>query len=136
MVRARTSNASFVDRVLDGETRLDAFGDEVRAWQAGDQKRPLHTALGLDASELVLVAGSPDALRYIVHARRFERRDPLSLDTQSRVDAYSMRLAASATDPYLMAELEGHRDAIEAAIRRAASGDVDDAPAGLVPSHA
>jgi hypothetical protein len=135
MSRPRNPTASFVERVLDGDTRLDLFPDEVRAWQSGDQKRPLHAALGLDASELVLVAGSPDALRYIVNARRFERPDPTGLDTQHRVDAFSMQLAATATDPYLMAEVEGCRDAIEhavVALRDQHDGDA----AGRVPSHA
>jgi hypothetical protein len=135
MSRPRTSSASFVDRVLDGEIRIDAFGDEIRAWQAGDQKRPLHVALGLDATELVLVAGSPDALRYILNARRFERADPQGLDTQQRVDAYSMQLAASATDPYLMAEVEGCREAIEAAVR-GARDSADDSTTGRAPVHA
>ena len=130
MSRPRPTSASFVERVLDGDTRLDAFGDEVRAWQAGDQKRPLHTALGLDAAELVLVAGSPDALRYILHARRFEHAAPLGLDSQLRVEAYSMRLAADATDPYLMAEVEGCRDAVE----RAVLGDRD--TPGRIATHA
>ncbi|MBC7461349.1 MAG: hypothetical protein H7287_08300 [Thermoleophilia bacterium] len=134
MSRPRTSSASFVDRVLDGDTRLDAFGDEVRAWQAGDQKRPLHTTLGLDAAELVLVARSPDALRYILHARRFGRTGPLNLDSQPRVDAYSMRLAADATDPYLMAEVEGCRDVVERTVSGARDGDAD-AP-GRIATHA
>lgn len=102
--------------MLDGETRIDQFADEIRTWQSGDGKRPLHTALGLDADELVLVAASPDALRYILHSRRFDRAAPRALDTQQRVDGYSMQLAASATDPYLMAEVEGCRDAIERTI--------------------
>lgn len=134
MSRPRTSTASFVDRVLDGDIRLDAFGDEVRAWQAGDQKRPLHVALGLDAAELVLVAGSPDALRYILHARRFDRPGPLALDSQARVEAYSMRLAADATDPYLMAEVEGCRDDVERAVRGRSATDGD--PTGRIATHA
>jgi hypothetical protein len=123
MSKHRPDKSTFAERVLDGESRIDQFADEVRAWQAGDQKRPLHAALGLDATELTLVARSPDALRYVLHARRFGRPTPTQLESQGRVDAFSMQLAASATDPYLMAEVEGCRDAIERTLATAASGD-------------
>lgn len=122
MSKHRPDKSTFTERVLDGETRIDLFADEVRAWQAGDQKRPLHAALGLDAVELTLVARSPDALRYVLHARRFGLPVPTTLESQARVDAYSMRLAATATDPYLMAEVEGRRDTIEQTLAAAASG--------------
>lgn len=106
---ARPQRKSFVDRVFDGDARIDQFAAEVRAWQAGDQKRPLHEALGLDADELLLVARSPDALRYLLHARRFCLPRPGSLLTQSSVDGHAMRLAADVTDLHLLAELEDWR---------------------------
>ena len=130
MSKHRPDKSTFAERVLDGETRIDLFADEVRAWQAGDQKRPLHAALGLDAAELTLVARSPDALRYVLHARRFGLATPTLLETQARVDAYSMQLAAAATDPYLMAEVEGCRDSIE---RQLAA---ETTPAQRAASHA
>lgn len=105
--RSRARAKSFVERVLDGDARIDGFAAEVRAWQAGDKKQPLHEALGLDADELMLVAGSPDALRYILHTRRFDLPKVTSgLDTQARVDAYAMQLASATTDLYLLAEIE------------------------------
>lgn len=113
--RSRKSTKSFVDRVLDGDTRIDAFAAEVRAWQAGDQKQPLHDALGLDADELLLVARSPDALRYLLHARRFASHVPdAALDSQARVDAYAMQLASASTDLYLLAEIEEWRSRVQA----------------------
>ncbi len=110
--RSKKVPKSFVARVLDGDTRLDGFAAEVRAWQSGEQKQPLHEALGLDANELLLVAKSPDALRYLVYSRRFDVRSGASaaqLDTQPRVDAHAMQLAAQHTDIYLLAEIEEWR---------------------------
>jgi hypothetical protein len=111
--RSKKTVKSFVARVLDGDTRLDGFAAEVRAWQAGEQKQPLHEALGLDADELLLVAKSPDSLRYLMYDRRFERapsgRPAPQLDTQARVDAHAMQLAAVHTDLFLLAEIEEWR---------------------------
>lgn len=105
--RSKKATKNFVERVLDGDARIDGFAAEVRAWQAGEQKQPLHDALGLDADELLLVARSPDALRYLLHARRFGSHVPdTALDSQARVDAYAMQLASASTDLYLLAEIE------------------------------
>lgn len=121
---------SFVVRVLDGEARLDSFPAEVRAWQAGDQKRPLHEALGLDAEELLLVAKSPDALRYLLNSRRFGGTRPSvgMLDTQARVNAYAMQLASEHVDLHVLAEVEEWKANL---LRQSGSG-VDDRE----PSHA
>lgn len=108
--RSKKVTKSFVARVLDGDARLDGFAAEVRAWQAGEQKQPLHEALGLDADELLLVAKSPDALRYLLYDRRFEQSTSaggsVQLDTQPRVEAHAMQLAAAHIDLYLLAEIE------------------------------
>lgn len=106
-VTGRQRKASFVERVLDGETRIEAFPSAVREWQEGKQKQPLHTALGLDADELMLVASSPDALRYVLYSRRFGGKvNTAALNTQARVSSHAMQLASEAMDPYVLADVE------------------------------
>ena len=98
---------TFVDRVLDGHARIDQFEGEVNAWLAGARRRPLHELLGLDAEELELVATTPDALRYVLHARRFQGRvTPDELRGQERVRAHATRLASEVVDPFELADLE------------------------------
>jgi hypothetical protein len=119
-------NSTFVERVLDGHARVDELEAEVQSWAAGPRRRPLHEVLGLDADELELVALTPDALRYVLHARRFGRtvsRDELS--GQARVRDHSMRLAADVVDPFDLAEIETWRSQVDA-------HDVD----SREPSHA
>lgn len=105
---------SFVDRVLDGHARIDQLEAEVEAWAAGPRRRPLHEVLGLDADELELVARTPDALRYVLHARRFGR--PLALEDvqgQRRVNDHATRLAADVVDPFDLAEVETWRSQVD-----------------------
>lgn len=92
--------------MLDGATRIDTLGADIRAWQDGDQTQPLHRALGLDADSLMQVARTPDALRYILYARRFGLVPPALLDSQARVVAHATQLAAATTDPFLLAQIE------------------------------
>ena len=118
---------SFVDRVLDGHARIDQLETEVEAWAAGPRRRPLDQVLGLDASELELVAATPDALRYVLHARRFGR--PLALEDvagQARVRDHATRLASDIVDPFDLAEIETWRGQVDAI---AAAG-------GREPTHA
>lgn len=106
---------SFVDRVLDGHARIDQLEAEVHAWAAGPRRRPLHDVLGLDAAELELVASTPDALRYVLHARRFGL--PLvreELVGQRRVRDHATRLAAAVVDPFDLAEIETWRSQVDA----------------------
>lgn len=118
-MKDRRSN--FIERVLDGNARLDQLESEVEAWVAGDRSRPLHEVLGLDAAELDLVAATPDALRYVVHARRFGI--DVSVDElrgQRRVRDLATRLASTTVDPYDLADIEtwrSHIDSIAAAER-------------------
>lgn len=98
---------TFVERVLDGHARIDELDREVAAWLDGPRRRPLHEVLGLDADELDLVAATPDALRYLLHARRFDL--PLALDAlrgQARVHAHAVRLASGVIDPFDLADIE------------------------------
>jgi hypothetical protein len=107
--------STFVERVLDGHARIDELEAEVEAWAAGARRRPLHEVLGLGADELELVAMTPDALRYVLHARRFGR--PISreeLAGQGRVRDHSMRLAADVVDPFDLAEIETWRSQVDA----------------------
>ncbi|MCZ4496496.1 MAG: hypothetical protein JWM25_1079 [Thermoleophilia bacterium] len=106
MNRPTQRKGSFIERVLDGVTRLDQLETEVAAWGAGAQAQPLHEALGLDAAELLLVARSPDALRYVLHARRFGLALSAPLDSQDRVRAYATMLAAEAIDPQELAAID------------------------------
>jgi len=103
----RDKRGTFIDRLLDGHARIDQLEAEVNAWVAGARSRPLHEVLGLDARELDLVASTPDALRYIVHARRFDR--PVSLDElagQGRIRSHATQLAAAVVDPFDLAEID------------------------------
>ena len=114
----RDRRGTFIDRVLDGHARIDQLDGEVQAWLAGPRSKPLHEVLGLDAQELELVAGTPDALRYVVHARRFGRTVTLDdLAGQRRVRAHAMRAASSVVDPFELAEIEGWVAHVDAAAR-------------------
>lgn len=104
--------------MLDGHARIDHFDDEVQAWLDGPRRRPLDEVLGLDAAQLELVAGTPDALRYILHARRFGR--PVAAEElagQARVRAHATRLASDVVDPFDLADIEGWMREVDAAAR-------------------
>lgn len=110
--------SSFVDRVLDGHARIDQFDAEVQAWLGGARSRPLHEVLGLDAAELELVAGTPDALRYVLHARRFGLAlAPEELAGQTRVRAHATRLASEVVDPFDLADVEHWTLEVDALVR-------------------
>ncbi len=133
MSTMRERRGTFVDRVLDGHARIDQLEREVTAWLAGPRSKPLHDVLGLDAGELDLVATTPDALRYIVHARRFGR--PVSLDDlkgQARVRGHSTLIASSVVDPFDLAEIESWGAHVDAAARAQRHGHDRE----LEPSHA
>ena len=118
----RERRGTFVDRVLDGHARIDQLEGEVSAWLAGARAKPLHEVLGLDAAELELVAATPDALRYVLHARRFDR--PVAnedLAGQSRGRAHATRLASAVVDPYDLAEIETWSSQVDDVARRAAT---------------
>lgn len=105
---------TFVDRVLDGHARIDQLEAEVEAWAAGPRRRPLHEVLGLDAAELELVATTPDALRYLLHARRFGRQlDREDVAGQRRLNDHATRLAADVVDPFDLAEVETWRSQVD-----------------------
>lgn len=117
---------SFVDRVLDGHARIDQFDDEVQAWLDGPRRRPLDEVLGLDAAELELVAGTPEALRYVLHARRFGRAiAPDELTGQARVRAHATRLASDVVDPFDLADIEGWMREVDATARGRAAGTAE-----------
>lgn len=131
---------SFVERVLDGHARIDQLEAEVEAWAAGPQRRPLHEVLGLGPAELELVASTPDALRYVLHARRFGRElHPDELMGQRRVHDYSIRLAATVVDPFDLAELDAWRTRLASQRDAAATAAAAAPPAAArtqEPSHA
>ncbi len=112
---------SFVERVLDGHARIDEFEAQVAAWLDGPRTKPLHEVLGLSADELDLVASTPDALRYVLNARRFDRSVALDeLRGQPRVRALASRLASRVVDPHDAADVEAwipHVDAAASASR-------------------
>ena len=109
---------TFVDRVLDGHARIDQLEREVTAWLEGARAKPLHEVLGLDSGELDLVATTPDALRYVLHARRFGRTvTPDDLAGQARVRSHSTLLAAGVIDPFDLAEIETWGAHVDAAAR-------------------
>ena len=121
---------TFVDRVLDGHARIDQLEAEVAAWAAGPRRRPLHEVLGLDASELELVATTPDALRYVLHARRFGRPiAPEDLAGQRRVRDHATLLASAVVDPFDLADIEAWQSQVDALATAARERDAE-------PSHA
>lgn len=121
---------TFVDRVLDGHARIDQLDSQVQAWLDGPRRRPLHEVLGLDADELELVAATPDALRYVLFARRFDRTvTPGELRGQGRVRAHATRLASEVVDPHDLADIESWTSHVDAAARAASA-------ASREPSHA
>ncbi len=125
----RERKGTFVDRVLDGHARIDQLEGEVTAWLAGARARPLHEVLGLDARELELVASTPDAVRYVLHARRFHRQLELDdLAGQSRVRSHATLLASEVVDPFDLAEIETWSTHVDTVSRRVERG--------LEPSHA
>jgi hypothetical protein len=129
----RERRGTFVDRVLDGHARIDQLEGEVSAWLAGPRSKPLHEVLGLDARELDLVATTPDALRYVLHARRSGRSvAPEELAGQARVRGHATLLASEVVDPFDLAEVDAWGAHVDAAARaeRAARGRT------LEPSHA
>jgi hypothetical protein len=107
---------SFVERALDGHTRIDQLDAEVSAWLQGPRGRPLHELLGLDADELELIAATPDALRYVLHARRFGRDVPLEdLRGQARIRSHAILQASSVVDPHDLADIESWLPHVDAA---------------------
>ena len=79
----------------------------MNAWLEGDRRRPLHTVLGLDAAELELVAARPDALRYLLFARRFGfELDLRDLQSQQRIRAFATKLASDHIDPHDLAAID------------------------------
>lgn len=105
-----------MERVLDGVARADDLEETVSAWAGGPRRRPLHVELGMTADDLDLIASTPDALRYLLHARRFNIDvAPNQLAGQARVRAYAARLAADVVDPHELAALDAwlpHVDAV------------------------
>ncbi|MEO6867546.1 MAG: hypothetical protein ABI200_05950 [Gaiellales bacterium] len=98
---------TFVEHVLDGLARADQLEAEVVAWAGGTRRRELHEVLGLDADELELVASVPDALRYILHARRFgEQLELDDLRGQARIRAHATQIASAVVDPFDLADIE------------------------------
>lgn len=89
----RTSTV--LDRVLDGHLRLDQ----------------------LPPAEL---EDSPDALRYVLHARRFGGDVPAdALRDQQRIRTWSTLLASRVVDPFDLAALEAWQETIDrAALQR------------------
>ena len=121
--------STFIERVLDGHARIDLIDSEVAAWLEGPRKQPLHIVLGLDADELDLVANTPDSLRYLLHARRFDRSVRLQdLRNQASIRRHASRLASVVVDPFDAARIEGWLHHVDSADSRA--------HAELEPSHA
>jgi hypothetical protein len=132
----RERRGTFVDRVLDGHARIDQLEGEVSTWLAGARAKPLHEVLGLDAAELDLVAATPDALRYVLHARRFGRAVAgEDLAGQSRVRAHATRLASTVVDPFDLAEIETWATQVDD-VARSAAGERASRDREREPSHA
>ena len=125
-------HGTFIERILDGHARIDQLEDEIAVWAAGPRRERLDQALGLNASELELIARAPDALRYIVQARRFGLRLELTtIASQKRIRAYAAQLAALHMDPFAVAELEHWQTDIDELARIACARAQD-----REPSHA
>ncbi len=78
------------------------------------------------------MASTPDALRYVLHARRFGRELPRDeLRGQARVRAHAMRRSSDGVDPFELAKVEHWIHDVDAAAA-AAGAQADPAE----PTHA
>lgn len=65
-----SSEATFLDLYLAGKVRSDDIDDFVDRWHEAPDGRELHHYLGMTPEEYSLWLRVPDALPYIVQARR------------------------------------------------------------------
>src|SRR4051812_38971135 len=89
-----SSKRTFIDLVLVDEASTQAIDDYVDAWHANPDDKELHEYLGMTSNEYSLWLRVPDALLYILKARR--NREPL---TKTVSEAYEkMRLGSPGND--------------------------------------
>lgn len=60
----------FIDELVAGTSTVDDFDFFVQEWHDSDSKIPLHTFLGLSWDEYKVISTNPDALKYVVQARK------------------------------------------------------------------
>lgn len=68
-----SDQAKFVDLCLAEKAALDEIDDFVDRWHAAPQGQELHDYLGMSEEEYSLWLRVPDALAYILEARRDQR---------------------------------------------------------------
>jgi hypothetical protein len=92
----------FIDLCLAGQVLLEEIGDFVDEWHSEPRGKELHEHLGMTQEEYSLWVRMPDALPYILKARRENKRL-----TDTIVTAYQdMRLAARSNDHSKIARLQ------------------------------
>lgn len=98
-----SSERTFLDLRLAGDARPDEIDDFVDQWHEAPGGRPLHEHLGMTGEEYSLWLRVPDALAFIVEARRAEI--PLT-DAVVHECRRLCRRAASVNQP-MIARIEG-----------------------------
>jgi len=61
---------TFIGRCLEGDVRIEAIDDFVEKWHESETSMPLHEYLGFTWDEYKLWAEQPQALRFILSARK------------------------------------------------------------------
>jgi len=120
-----TRRSSFLDRVLDGRAEPSSFTEELAAARADARGRDIAGLMGLTEDELAQAEACLPALRYILHARRFQLPEPRGLMSIEAVRAHALQLAAAECDPYELADIDDW-----AARRIASPGDTREASHG------
>jgi hypothetical protein len=64
------TSPTFVDLCLSGQATVDDIDDSVSRWHDASDSRPLHTFLGLSEDEYAIWVERPEALKFILFARR------------------------------------------------------------------
>lgn len=60
----------FIDELVAGTITIEAFDDYIDKWHESDSTLPLHTFLGLSSDEYSNIFRNPQALKYVVQARK------------------------------------------------------------------
>ena len=97
-----SSETTFLDLCLAGQVRQDQVDDFVDRWHEAPGGRELHDFLGMTTEEYSLWLRVPDALPYIISARRDMR--PLTEAVMSGCKA--LRRTAQIGDESKIARLE------------------------------
>ena len=69
----KTKNRSFIDRCLQGKATIDEIDDYIEKWHHSGESIDIVSYLGMTNEEYDLIVRDPDALAFILTARREKR---------------------------------------------------------------